>query len=193
MWKRWLSLLEFPAVAPTRQQARAALSTSIILTLLGFFGILQGQSQFVRAADPPGIDAVLTSLEKTIPAHRDDAERVLRAQWASEARRPIAFANIVASAMLIVGSFLLIARRKSALWWITNAIIANCLVIAGQLWDRFQILFAMSGVDAELLHQLRDFWIFSTLLNLILHLGVLYLVRREKVSAYAESEGPPVD
>lgn len=180
-------------MAPTRQQARAALSTSIILTLLGFFGILQGQSQFVRSADPPGIDAVLTSIEKTIPQHRTDAERILRAQWTSDARRPIAFANIVASAMLIIGSFMLIARRKSALWWITNAIVANCLVIGGQLWDRFRILFAMSGVDPELLNQLRDFWFFSTTISLIVHLGALYLTRREKVQAYAESEGPPVD
>lgn len=180
-------------VGPTRQQARAALSTSILLTLLGFFGILQGQSQFIRSADPPGIDTVLTSLEKTLPEHREDAERILRAQWKSEARRPIAFANIVASAMLIIGSFLLIARRKSALWWITNAVVANCLVIGGQLWDRYRLLFPMSGIDPVLMKQLRDFWMFSTMMSLIVHLGVLYLARREKVRAYAESEGPPVD
>ncbi|MBC7173982.1 MAG: hypothetical protein H5U40_16190 [Polyangiaceae bacterium] len=49
--------------------------------------------------------------------------------WDSPYRRPLAAANAIVSAMLLIGSFLLTFRRKSALWWIKNSIAANVLYI----------------------------------------------------------------
>lgn len=55
------------------------------------------------------------------------AQELAETFWNAPYHRPLSAANIVVSAMLIIGSFLLIARRRGAPWWIVQAAIANIL------------------------------------------------------------------
>lgn len=176
---------------PTPKEARAALFSAIFLCLMGSFGILQGQAHASRSADPPGLSNILDSIESTIPNERHAAEKVVRAQWESDARRPLGYANVVVSLMLIVGGLMLIARRASTLWWLKNAIAANLVFLLGQTYDRFRVLQGLEDVPGPLVTQIQASWLVGLTFSVIVHVGALYLVLRKSVRAYLASEGPP--
>lgn len=181
----------FGPVAPTPKEARAALFTAIFLCLMGSFGILQGQANTSRSADPPGLSSILDSIEATMPSERPAAERIVRAQWTSEARRPLGYANVVLSLMLIVGGLMLIGRRGSTLWWIQNSIAANLVFLFGQTYDRFRILGGLEDLPGPLVTQIQASWLVGLTISVAVHVGALYLVLRKSVRAYLKSEGPP--
>jgi hypothetical protein len=178
-------------VPPTPKEARAALFTAIFLCLMGSFGILQGQSHTSRSADPPGLSSILDSIEATMPADRPVAEQIVRAQWDSDARRPLGYANIMVSIMLIAGGLLLIGRRVSTLWWIKNSVAANIVFLLGQTYDRFRVLDALDDLPSALVTQIQASWLFGMSVSIAIHVGALILVLRKSVRAYLESEGPP--
>jgi hypothetical protein len=178
-------------VPPTPKEARAALFTAILLSLMGSFGILQGQAHTSRSADPPGLSNILDSIEATMPADRPAAEKVVRAQWDSDARRPLGYANVVVSIMLILGGLLLIGRRASTLWWIKNSIAANIVFLVGQTYDRFRVLGELEALPGALVTQIQASWAFGLTVSVAIHVGALLLVLRKSVRAYLESEGPP--
>jgi hypothetical protein len=116
-------------VRPTVQQARAALFVSICMTVLGTCGVGNGvaganQTSLPAPPPPPAEGEPPRELDVFEAAQSAPLYEVL---WESPYRRPIAGANVVVSAMLLVGSFLLTFRRPSALWWLRNAIAANVL------------------------------------------------------------------
>jgi hypothetical protein len=122
-------------VRPTVKEARAALFASICMTVVGTCGLgggLAGLDHTSRPATP----APPPECQKPEPMDFLDAvetDPLREVLWESPHRRPLAATNAVVSSMLLIGSFLLTFRRKTALWWIRNAVAANVLFILGNL------------------------------------------------------------
>lgn len=176
---------------PSPQEARAALFSAIVLCLLGSFGILFGHAQTSRSADPPGLANYLEIIESRIPAERPAAEKFYRAQWDSDARRPLGWSNVVVSAMLIVGGLMIVGRRKNTLWWIKNSIAANLVQVAGQAYDHFRIIASLDDVPVHVVTHMQASVIVDVTLKVIVYVGALMLVLRKTVRAFLASEGPP--
>lgn len=101
---------------------------AVVLTLVGSCGVVQGVGG-VSAGRPP-MDEV-GQVEGERPAVEEAAESSARALvqtlWESPLRRPLAAANVVVSILLLVAAMTLLMRRASAIWWVTQAAIANVL------------------------------------------------------------------
>lgn len=114
--------------APDVRQVRAALVLSIGLSMVGMFGLQAAVSDLILHASPPSPPAI------TGEAKPDAMNKLMVAQREAELSRPfsvpLASLNVVASSMLLIGSFLLYGRAKSTTWWVRNAVIAKALFIA---------------------------------------------------------------
>jgi hypothetical protein len=114
--------------APDLRQVRAALFLSIGLGFVGFFGVTAGLGQLAAAsAARPSAPAA------TGNAQEDALAALMFAQQDLIVSMPYAPAlgsmNLVVSATLVIGSFMLSARSKNAAWWIRNATLANALYV----------------------------------------------------------------
>jgi hypothetical protein len=139
------------ALRPTAQQARAALLVSLCMTLLGTCGVGNGLAtvnQTSLPAPPQIVDGAGADADLVLVAQ---ASPLAEALFEGPLRRPLAVANALASAMLLIGSFLLTFRRPATLWWIRNAIAANVLYIAAAFGHiAYCLLRDMSGLSAAL-------------------------------------------
>ncbi|MBW2376414.1 MAG: hypothetical protein JRF55_10570 [Deltaproteobacteria bacterium] len=94
----------------------AILLTSTLLTMLGIAGVLRGAYDLSLAPLPEDVRELYDPEDEVT-----DAEvQLLEAQVTNPYRRPLAAANVVVSALVLIGSFMLSWRRKLALWWIRN-------------------------------------------------------------------------
>ncbi|MBW2378831.1 MAG: hypothetical protein JRG70_04645 [Deltaproteobacteria bacterium] len=99
----------------------ALLLTSTLLTMLGIAGVLRGAYDLSLAPLPEDIRELYEP-----EAEVTDAEvQLFEAQVSNPYRRPMAAANVVVSALVLIGSFMLSWRRKLALWWIKQAVAAK--------------------------------------------------------------------
>ena len=104
----------------------AILLTSTLLTMLGIAGVLRGAYDLSLAPLPEDVRELYEP-----EAEVTDAEvQLLEAQVTNPYRRPMAAANVVVSALVLIGSFMLSWRRKLALWWIKQAVTAKLIWIA---------------------------------------------------------------
>lgn len=72
---------------------------------------------------------------------RDESRRALTvALWHTPGRRAIDVANLLASALLVLAGSMLLVRRTTAPWWITQAALLNVL------WSVVQTAVVASGV-----------------------------------------------
>lgn len=115
-------------MSPDPKSVRTALFLSFALTLLGSCGVSNG-TELARMNDLRSTVPATGSTEKAREAERRLAE--VRAELLLEMphRRALGVVDVIVSVMLIVGSFMLGARRASTEWWLKNAIAANVLVI----------------------------------------------------------------
>ena len=103
----------------------AILLTSTLLTMLGIAGVLRGAYDLSLAPLPEDIRELYEP-----DAEVSDAEvQLLEAQVSNPYRRPLAAANVVVSALVLLGSFMLSWRRLPALWWIKQAVVAKLIWI----------------------------------------------------------------
>lgn len=121
-----------PSVSHPKEPSRSLLWLSIMVTTLGTCGVgngingLQdqpfGQGQVVPAAEDP-------TSEEAVQATQQALADALNAM---PHRRALAAANIVVSVLLFIAGIRLLSRRKSALWWTSQATVANGL---WTLWE----------------------------------------------------------
>ena len=114
----------------------------------GAGGLMEGETAEVPRMLPDG--ASLEVVEAT------DALNEALARSARDApfRRPLAAANVVVSAMLLVGGILLSLLRRSGPWWVTQAVIANILWTCANATSHIWQLQANSGELRRLLRAL---------------------------------------
>lgn len=116
--------------SPPEPGARVSFVLATLLVFMGSCGAFHGM------ADLDGVTFDTAAAERVAPEQAAQAERwveVQRTLYNEPNRRPLAAANIVVSAMLVLGGLLVLGRRKSALWWVKHAILANVLWIALKL------------------------------------------------------------
>lgn len=95
---------------------------ALVLTILGCYGVfrgVQGLGEFVGSGASESVSD----------------QEFLRAFYNDPHRRPLAAANILVSAMLLVGAMLLVMRRKSAIWWLRQTVLANVVWVGIHLWS----------------------------------------------------------
>jgi hypothetical protein len=109
-----------------RKAVITILLVSTLLTMLGIAGVLRGAYDLSPQPVPEdlrelyGPDEEITELQV----------QLLEAQVSNPYRRPMAAANLVVSALVLIGSFMLSWRRKMAQWWIKQAVVAKLIWIA---------------------------------------------------------------
>ncbi|MGB8221170.1 MAG: hypothetical protein WCF10_01225 [Polyangiales bacterium] len=102
------------------------LLTSTLLTMLGVAGVLSGAYDLSLAP-------LHEDLREQYPENQEVSDaglQLLEARVTNPYRRPMAAANVVVSALVLIGSFLLSWRRKLAQWWIKQAVVAKLVWIA---------------------------------------------------------------
>lgn len=113
---------------PERRVLFVVLMVSTMLTMLAIGGIVNGFYGLSLQPIPEDAGEVMPGL--------DDEDRAVNLQFiemilTDPRRRPLAAANLLVSTTVLIGSFMLSWRRKSALWWLKQAIIAKLLWITG--------------------------------------------------------------
>lgn len=108
--------------------ARTAFMLALALTIMGCYGVfrgVQGLGEFL------GSGAEAASDQEFLTAFYNDPHR-----------RPLAAANIIVSAMLLVGATLLVMKRKSAIWWLRQTVLANLVWVGIHLWSALHHTYA---------------------------------------------------
>ena len=116
--------------------AKATLLLSVLMTMMGTSGMVMGYVQL-------GLDARQVEAapgEAPLPEElRAEAQAIQDEIRASTVPQAVGAGNIVVSLLLVIASFLLTARHASALWWTSQALIANVFYAVGagaaQVWQ----------------------------------------------------------
>jgi hypothetical protein len=106
--------------------AKLTLVVALAMTMLGFIGISGSISALTSNVDE------LVRPDPSAPAEVAEAgEAFLRAFLTSPLRRAMNVANLLASGLLLIASFLLTGRSRSAPWWAAQALWANAIYSLG--------------------------------------------------------------
>ncbi len=166
----------------------AIMLTSTLLTMLGIAGVLTG-----------GYDLSMTPLPEDLRelSERDtelsDAEvLLLEARVSNPYRRPMAAANVVVSALVLIGSFLLSWRRSLAQWWIRQAVAAKLIWIGAytvSLVSHLKLTFAPLPVEEPRagLQGLIGSLVVVSMINATLHLAAAYRATRPDIREFIAS------
>jgi len=170
-----------------RRVVIAILLTSTLLTMLGIAGLLRGAYDLSLAPLPEDVRDLYEPGAKVSEAE----VQLLEAQVSNPYRRPMAAANVVVSALVLVGSFLLSWRRKLALWWIKQAVAAKLLWIAGyttSLVHHIKTTLTVPAAPADAgLTEIIAGVVLLGFLSGVLHLVALYRATRPDVGQFIES------
>jgi len=112
--------------SPERRVIIAILLTSTLLTMLGIAGVLRGAYDLSMAPLAEDLRDLYEPEDEFIEAKL----QLLEAQLSNPYRRPMAAADVVVSALVLIGSFMLSWRRSLAQWWIKQAVTAKVVWIA---------------------------------------------------------------
>lgn len=102
--------------------AKLTLVVALAMTMLGFVGVSGSISALTTGVDQ------MVQPDPSLPVEVAEAsEAFLRAFLSSPLRRALAVANLLASGLLLIASFLMTSRARSAPWWAAQALWANAL------------------------------------------------------------------
>jgi hypothetical protein len=102
--------------------AKLTLVVALAMTMMGFIGVSLSFSALTSNVDE------LVRPDPSAPAAVAEAgEAFLRAFLSSPLRRAMLVANLLASGLLLIASFMLTSRARSAPWWAAQALWANAV------------------------------------------------------------------
>jgi len=159
----------------------AILLTSTLLTMLGIAGVLIGT-----------YDLQSSPLPEDLQDQGQLKLQFLEAQATNPYRRPMAAANIVVSALVLIGSFMLSWRRKLAQWWIRQAVTAKLIWIAAYTATLVYHLklvspsLPASNQGGGTLTELISNVVLGSLISAALHVGAAWRVSRPDIGAFIE-------
>lgn len=173
-----------------RKAVITILLVSTLLTMLGIAGVLRGAYDLSSQPVPEdlrelyGPDAEVTELQVEL----------LEAQVSNPYRRPMAAANVIVSALVLVGSFLLSWRRKLAQWWIKQAIVAKLIWIAAYtvtLVQHIKLTFPAAVLDQAGvgLQEAIGGVIVVSLASAALHVAAAYRATRPDIREFIDAKG----
>ncbi|MGD8606612.1 MAG: hypothetical protein PVH21_04925 [Myxococcales bacterium] len=170
----------------------AILLTSTLLTMLGIAGLLRGAFDLSLAPLPEDV----RDLYEPDAAVSDAEVQLLEAQVSNPYRRPMGAANVVVSALVLIGSFLLSWRRKPAQWWIKQAVAAKLIWITAYtatLVRHIQTTFVVPPVESASadLSEIITGVILVSSFSALLHVTALYRATRPDIRKFIESTGNP--
>lgn len=163
------------------------LLTSTLLTMLGIAGVLRGAYDFSAV---PGAQDGRDLFESEAEVH------LFEAQISNPYRRPMAAANVVVSALVLIGSFMLSWRRRIAQWWIKQAVVAKLLWIIAytvSLVYHLKVTFPPLPHDhpgGGLPEVVSSVVIFGSL-SAALHVAAAYRATRSDIRQFIESSAEP--
>jgi len=173
--------------------ARTTLVLSLVLSFIGICGLMRGYGFVSVTADD--LDRAAET-NQVFAARRNLDE----AETSSPVLVGVQVGNLLASGLLLFASVLLTARRRSALWWTQQALIANILYtlanIATMTWfsyghaslvrDTYLALDWPADVPVLISHVLGT--AFFGLLMLTLYLVLFRVLRRADVREFVQRE-----
>lgn len=172
-----------------RKVVISILLVSTLLTILGIAGVLGGAydlslepvSEDLRDEYPP--DFEITEIEI----------QLVEARLSNPYRRPMAAANLVVSALVLIGSFMLSWRRKLAQWWIKQAVVAKLIWIAAYtatLVQHIKLTFPTAPLEklGAGLPEVIAGVIAVGLLSALLHAAAAYRATRPDISRFIEAK-----
>ncbi|MGB8330217.1 MAG: hypothetical protein WCE62_08820 [Polyangiales bacterium] len=168
-----------------RKVVIAILLTSTLLTMLSIAGILTGAYDLSLA--PRGIYEP--------DGEFSDAQLQLEeARATNPYRRPMAAANVVVSALVLIGSFLLSWRRRLAQWWIQHAVAAKLVWIAAytaSLVGHIKMSFVPLPLEQpdEALSKIVGSVILTGSFSALLHLAAAHRATRPDIRQFIETAG----
>jgi hypothetical protein len=173
-----------------RKAVITILLVSTLLTMLGIAGVLRGAYDLSSQPVPEdlrelyGPDMEVTELQV----------QLLEAQVSNPYRRPMAAANIIVSAMVLVGSFLLSWRRKLAQWWIKQATLAKLLWIAAYtitLVQHIKLTFPTGVLEraGAGLQEVVAGVVVVSLASATLHVAAAYRATRPDIREFIDEKG----
>jgi hypothetical protein len=116
------------AVSAIPTSLRVILMTSFFCTILGTCGLGSSTRSLGTAAIPNVTVHAAGSENANITEAREDlANAIFASQATIPGRRFLEVANLIASGLLIFAGFSMLRRRPEAIWWLTQAAIANSL------------------------------------------------------------------
>jgi len=166
----------------------AILLTSTLLTMLGIAGVLRGAYDLSLAPLPEDVRELYQP-----DAEVSDAEvQLLEAQVSNPYRRPMAAANVVVSALVLIGSFLLSWRRKLAQWWIKQAVVAKLIWIfayTATLVSHIKLTFVPLPVEqaGAALPELLGGVVLVSTFSAALHVAAAYRATRPDIADFITS------
>ncbi len=175
-----------------RKMVITILLTSTLLTMLGIAGVLRGAYDLSLAPLPEDVRELYTpDVEVT------EAEiQLLEAQVTNPYRRPMAAANVVVSALVLIGSFMLSWRRRLAQWWIKQAVVAKLIWIVAytvSLISHIKLSFVPLPIEqpgATLQEVMAGVVLVSTF-SAALHLAAAYRATRPDIREFIETTAKP--
>lgn len=181
--------------------AKATLFLSLTMTMVGMTGLILS----VHLLTMPLVPAASTGVDPSIAPAWDGLTRAIARSTIPEA---VLTANILLSALLVIASFLLTARRATALWWTRQALVAKLLYVLGSAAAWFALSSAVrpelaayhlaampeQGPEAprpeEVLAMVPVMWgclfVLLALFGLAFYFVLLRVSRREDVRAFVE-------
>jgi hypothetical protein len=170
------------------------LLVSTLLTILGIAGVLRGAYDL----SPPPLPEDVREYYELDEELSEVQVQLLEAQVSNPYRRPMAAANIVVSALVLIGSFMLSWRKRIAQWWIKQAVLAKLLWIVA--YTATLVHHVHSAVSIEVLEQvgagLREVVTGIVLVGVfsaMLHLLAAYRATRPDVAAFIEAKAGRAD
>jgi len=174
-----------------RRMIIAILLTSTLLTMLGIAGVLTGTYDLSMAPLPEDVRELSTVNEEL-----SDAEvQLFEARVSNPYRRPMAAANVVVSALVLIGSFLLSWRRRLAQWWIKQAVAAKLIWIGAYtatLVSHVNSTFVPQPAEpqGDTLSQLIGSVVVLSTLNAALHVAAAYRATRPDIAEFIRASAP---
>ena len=120
------------------------LLVALMLTMVGTCGLSYGGRDLAPPEDPSDMEAMGDG-SPTAAAAEASAMLLMEVLQADPNRRPLGAANMLVSAMLVLGALMLVWRRGSALWWVRQAIYANMVWTALQCGSQVAQLLSESA------------------------------------------------
>ncbi len=164
------------------------LLTSTLLTMLGIAGLLTGAYDLSMAPIPEDLRELYEP-----DAQISDAEvLLLEARASNPYRRPMAAANVVVSALVLIGSFLLSWRRRLAQWWIKQAVVAKLIWIGAytvSLASHINLTFTPMPIEQpeNVLSALIGSLVVLSTVSAALHVAAAYRATRPDITEFMAS------